>query len=380
MTALTRQIQLETMATVLIAGFLVCCTSASGPMMGNEWSPEQKNLYEEKDSVWLQTKHDKLKLPVCDDASFPDEMTHGSWQRGRSRIASNMPSIHAGLDVLTTGGEDVVLSAKFGHGPVVKDLEQELVQVWLDDCGEQLRYLGTKATDDDGRVEFVLGADSVPDYGHYQVFFRLLANGTGVGATLRVLPAGTRVVVFDIDGTLTTGTWQTARDTLAVLSWSGFMPELREGAVETTRHRTYEQGYVPVYLTGRPYWMTQRTRRWLNDAGAAVGHLKTTETWSDWTPTSSGVGEFKAQYLDELQQMGFDIAIAYGNVASDVEAYRSVGLGASQIFVVDDGGDVEESTDKTGVTNFGDDFVNHLNWLQRPCEKNERRSCHSGLR
>ena len=131
------------------------------------------------------------------------------------------------------------------------------------------------------------------------------------------------------------------------------MPSDRAGGSELTHVRA-KQGYVIVYLTGRPYWLTQRTRDWLSAKGVASGSLHVADSNKQILPTNSSVGDFKTAYLKRLQSYGLVIESAYGNAKTDLYAYGNAGVDKSRTFIVGKyGGD----DDTVGL---GDDYLEHL--------------------
>jgi hypothetical protein len=107
---------------------------------------------------------------------------------------------HSAQDVIIAPGATATLPGKFAYGTLSSDLEDEDVQVFLDDCSGW-RDLGAQATSSDGRVAVPLPEDIGP--GAYEARFQVLGDQTTTTSTLWVLPAGTRIVITDIDGTLT---------------------------------------------------------------------------------------------------------------------------------------------------------------------------------
>lgn len=61
------------------------------------------------------------------------------------------PANHSAQDVLTEPAVPATLSAKFAYGVISRDLEDEDVRLFLDDC-DGWRDLGVHATSSDGRI------------------------------------------------------------------------------------------------------------------------------------------------------------------------------------------------------------------------------------
>jgi phosphatidate phosphatase PAH1 len=143
--------------------------------------------------------------------------------------------------------------------------------------------------------------------------------------------------VTDVDGTLTTGDEELLVDLFADLFgplWTGdHVPEAWPGAALLTR-ALVARGQVLVYLTGRPYWLTGKTRGWLADGGFAEGPLHVADSNEEALPTAGGVGAFKQAFLAGLAARGYLLDEAYGNATTDVQAYAGAGLPTSATFVI----------------------------------------------
>lgn len=297
----------------------------------------------------------EVTFAVCEDAPAPAAKKVSSFRHVSSKVISFASPWHTGDDMITTDEADASVRAKLAYGSLSKDLEDEWVEVWLDDCNGLVR-LGHALTDDDGRLALPLPIDELPGVGRFALHFRVEGDGTLARATLWVLPIGTRVAVFDIDGTLTTSDWQLFEDLLDDLFTPilhGHSPDARAGAAETTRARD-EQGYVPLYLTGRPYWLTAKSRAWLDERGMAAGPLVTARRSSQILPTNSGVGTFKADTLAELELMGLVPELAYGNATTDIFAYADAGIELATTFILGKHGGEQDTVA------LGDDYEAHL--------------------
>jgi hypothetical protein len=242
-------------------------------------------------------------------------------------VASGSPN-HSGQDVLTTGGP-ASLPGKFSYGTFGKDLEDEDVRVWLWDCSTW-QELGDFTTDRDGRLAAPLAA--TPGIGVFEVRFEVLGDQSQVSSFLWVVPAGTRLIVTDIDGTMT----QSDRELFEQMYDGSHVPVPYPGAVDLTlAHR--ERGYLVFYLTGRPYWLTRHTRDWLRDLGFSPGPLRVTDSESQSVPSESGVGDFKKGVLT-AHQTSFDFDFAYGNATTDIYGYLGAGFPPEDVWIIGDHG------------------------------------------
>lgn len=232
---------------------------------------------------------------------------------------------HSAQDAIGSPGQDVNVPAKFTYGTVSKDLEDEDVEVFIDDC-TGWQDLGAATTSADGRISV-----TVPDLapGVYEVKFQVLGDQSMTTAYVWRLPAGTRVVLTDIDGTMTSSDSQLFMQMLD----GSHVPVAYPGAVALT-HAHADQGYVVVYLTGRPYWLTARTRAWLADLGFAPGPLHVTDSNEEAAPGEAGVGDFKKAWISALIAAGYPIDFAYGNATTDIYAYLGAGLAADLVWII----------------------------------------------
>jgi hypothetical protein len=231
---------------------------------------------------------------------------------------------HAGKDIIARHGAAATLRAKLTYGVVSKDLEDEDVLVVLDDC-TGWRSLGRATTNDDGRVQ--VAAPMLP-VGAYEVKFQVAGDQSVTTSVLWVLPAGTRFVVSDVDATLTTSDAELAEQIFA-----GLVPPAYPMAAELMAAHA-ERGHVVMYLTGRPYWLSEMTRDWLAEKQLPPGPLRVTDSNSDMLPTEGSVGAFKRAQLAELVAAGFVIDAAYGNATTDISAYLGIGLDPARVWII----------------------------------------------
>lgn len=296
----------------------------------------------------------QIPFRVCEDQPAPPASASSRFLHVSAELLSLTTAWHSGLDTLAVVGDDAVLGAKFTYGTLGKDLEDEWIEVWIDRC-DRLESLGSVRTDHDGRIALALDAEAL-EVGRHRVHFRVEGDGTQTSSTLIVLPPGARLAVFDIDGTLTTSDWELFEDLIDDLFGPlrhGVVPQAREGATEITWARA-DQGYVPVYLTGRPYWLTERTRGWLADMGMAPGVLVTTQSSTEVLPTESGVGDYKADTLARWQLAGLGIDLAYGNASTDIYAYAAAGIDGAATFILGRHGGEDDTVA------LGEDYLEHL--------------------
>jgi hypothetical protein len=129
------------------------------------------------------------------------------WRHKRNSAVSTLlgDPAHAAGDPMVNPGSSAQVEGKFAYGTVSKDLQDEDVTLWLQvSCGRWLPVT-TARTDGDGRARFAIDAARIPVAGAYP--FELVVHGDGSRAQghIYVVPRGQPAVLFDVDGTLTTG-------------------------------------------------------------------------------------------------------------------------------------------------------------------------------
>lgn len=289
---------------------------------------------------------------TCDELGLPLNLINQPFKYQYNKWLSSHSPSHSANDIIIPFGEEAKLEGKFSYGSLYKDLEEENVEIWLDSCASELLYLDVVNTNGDGRIKYnFTGAADLPP-GLYQIWLRVQGDGTTTKFALRILPKQTKLVIFDIDGTLTLSDaelWQYLAD-------ESYVPQKKIGAVETTRF-LYDAGYEIVYLSGRHYLISEHSRNWLKDNNFAPGAVISSTSLSESWPSNSSVGEFKYKQMKYLQEMDFILQYTYGNAKTDIYAYSKVGMQKSQIFILGKYGRDQN------VVAIGDDFTHHLNKL-----------------
>lgn len=124
-----------------------------------------------------------------------------------------------------------------------------------------------------------------------------------------------KVVVFDIDGTLTP-------ENIDVL-------EVRKDAVNVVKAYS-DKGYRILYLTARSLHLQQPIPYWLNRYGFPKGDLQTAQTSQDRKDPAT----FKANMLENYKKVGWKIAFAYGDSTTDFQAYERAGIAKEHVFAL----------------------------------------------
>jgi hypothetical protein len=261
--------------------------------------------------------------PAC-DAPPPPLAAPRPFRHKRSHLVTALgPAQHRGRDQFLAQGAPQWVLAKFAYGTTDKDLSDEDIDVYLlRDCGASWEKIGTYPTtpredhhppvagveDKGGQLFLELSQVTRPlRIGRHRVRLVVAGDLTATDLFLEVLPYGARVVVTDIDGTLTSS------ETAMV-------------------HHLF-------YLTARPDWLVPRTRAWLSLQGYPPGILHTTVMPAG--AVGAGAAAFKAEELAALKAAtGIVPEIAFGNMQSDVATYAAAGIPASQCYYIGLDGDL----------------------------------------
>jgi phosphatidate phosphatase PAH1 len=215
---------------------------------------------------------------------------------------------------------------KFAYGPIDKDIHDEEVDIWLNrDCGDTWEKLGTELTTQDdqhppvegvddtgGRIYFQIPEAQKLGIGRHRIYMSVAGDLTGAVQYIEVMPAGTVYFITDVDGTLTT---KETEEYSAILtaSTSDANPYAPEALTMLNA-----KGYRPYYLTARPEFLIGRTREFIKERGFPLGVVHTTMAYG---ATGSAAGTFKLAELKELEDRGFSAWYAFGNTASDADAF-----------------------------------------------------------
>lgn len=262
----------------------------------------------------------------------PDTGPPRPWRRTRSKLKSELLGAphHSATDPVVNPGADATVQAKLAYGAISKDLSGEPVSLWLraEPCGAWLD-VAQGTTNGDGRVALTVPKKLIPSPGRYA--YQVVVHGdlSRVHGAIYVLEPATEIVVFDIDGTLTTDDGE-----LIEQMGTGREPEKQPGSEQVAR-RYAAAGYLPVYMSGRMYMLRSGSIEWLRRHKFPPGPVITTESFGDALPGNEYVGRFKTAALRDLVgNKGLVIKAAYGNADTDVCAYAQTGIPAASTFIV----------------------------------------------
>jgi len=220
--------------------------------------------------------------------------------------------------IATVGDESQVLAGQLGYSAVDFKMPDEDVQLYVCE-GTDWRSLGSERTDGHGRFKRVLTGDDRLPAGLHDIFVAVPGGGGGVHMLAYIAAPAERVVVVDIDGTLSESEHAIVN---SVLFGDDIAHRLNAPeALRATRHTV-------VYLSARGDQFTELTRHWLQAHGFPDGPIVLAH--ESFVSPGDEQQEFK---IGALRALRVPIAAGIGNRISDIVAYRSVGLRPEQILV-----------------------------------------------
>jgi LNS2 (Lipin/Ned1/Smp2) len=198
-------------------------------------------------------------------------------------------------------------------------LPGENVSLWSYD-GTAWASEGNGKTDANGEYDLPATYTAPNNHVLYSV---LEADGSCAEHLNMLLPPGSKVVITDIDGTLTTDDNQS----LMQIPDATYVP-LMMGAANTMLQAWDGKKYPIIYLTARPRVLREESRVWLRDESFPTGPLITANDVEE-------ASAYKTLWLNRLiQTFGWVPVAAYGNAATDVTAYENVGIAKDITFIV----------------------------------------------
>jgi len=198
-------------------------------------------------------------------------------------------------------------------------LPGENVSLWTYDT--EWHSIGRTKTDDNGAYE-------LPDTGFVApngtpVYAMLEADGDCMEHYTYLMPRGSKIIVTDIDGTLT----ESDNEQFMQFSDETYVPK-QMGHASEMLNAWSQKGYPIVYLSARYHLYRNETRSWLRDQMFPVGPLVT-------EPTLQDASTYKTLWLNRLiQDFGWVPVAAYGNADTDIAAYANAGIPKNITFIV----------------------------------------------
>ncbi|MBW2464445.1 MAG: phosphatidylinositol transfer protein [Deltaproteobacteria bacterium] len=275
--------------------------------------------------------------PSSCDVALPTYVPVVDWRHSIVSVftTSQGPARHRGRDLLLRSTDDQWALAKFAYGLGDNDLEDEDVDMYIlrncttweyfgratttDDGTSPLHPTIERIEDDGGRVYFRIPPDKRLGPGKHRIHFVVRGDHSTADQYIHVLRRGERVIVSDVDGTLTES--ESAEFT-AILG--GASPGINPNAPEAL-WALADRGYLIFYVTARPDWLSARTHEWVAERGLPPGLVHTTNTGLGGTGSTAVA--FKTTELAEVAaRIGHPVDVGIGNKDSDAEAYLNAGI------------------------------------------------------
>jgi len=301
---------------IVSAALVGCATGDPGPV-----TPDP-----EEGSIGGGTTEGAAGLPDVRCAGAPDAGPAGDFRHFTSSVISHLGDAkHRGFDLVASASSPTQrLEGWISYTVLDKALEDEDVDVFACRAG-QWRPVGTARTDDEGHFALDLsGADRLP-VGMRDLFVSVKGDRTGVGFLGYVAPDGARLIVSDVDGTLTSSE-NAFLETITL----GIEPGARAGAAQAYNAAT-ARGLQLIYVTARGNQYTTDTREWLDHKGFPRGPVRLSPSFL--TLPGGDTVDYKTQTIAALSNAGLEVAAGVGNRASDVTAYTNTGVTPDRIFI-----------------------------------------------
>ncbi|XP_076876869.1 membrane-associated phosphatidylinositol transfer protein 2 isoform X2 [Brachyhypopomus gauderio] len=261
-----------------------------------------------------------LELDGKEVSEFTPSKPREKWLRKRTHVKiRNVTANHRVNDAVFTEDGMQIVTGRFMYGPldmVTLTGEKVDIHIMMQPPSGEWVYFDTELTNSSGRVSYVIPENKRLGIGVYPVKMVVRGDHTSADSYLTVLPRGTELVVFSIDGSFA-----------ASVSIMGSDPKVRAGAVDVVRH-WQDLGYVIVYVTGRPDMQKQRVVAWLSQHNFPHGVV------SFCDGLVHDPLRHKANFLKSLVcEAHMRIHAAYGST-KDISVYASLGLPPPQIYIV----------------------------------------------
>lgn len=259
--------------------------------------------------------------------SYPSVQEESFNHFGSKVVSSLYRPYHMVQDAVIKAGDTGQIVGKFDYDLALhKDLEDEQVQVFIYGTGMQgWSSLGEYTTNSDGKIYVPINALAP---GEYAVHMVVKGDLSSVNGYVTVVDPGRDAVLFDIDGTLTLNDFEAVGDYVGIGEAQAYYyaPE--------TVNAYKDKHYQVLYLSARPYWLAKDSRGWLASQGLLPWHLHTNPNGE--LLESHDAAQFKADYIQQLQNAGLNIIRVYGNATTDIEAYERAGIPKSETYIIGD--------------------------------------------
>ncbi|MFW5741355.1 MAG: hypothetical protein ACOC1F_13425 [Myxococcota bacterium] len=284
---------------------------------------------------------------------LPFETTSSSFESDASNewLTNNPYVTHSGQDLLgANAGNELSGTMTRSSGTLLtqRGVENEWVSAWRRDPAGGWVQLGRVKTDNQGNFTLPIPSDQSFDVGTGSVFSILEGDGTCTVHGVFVWPAGTQVILTDIDGTITFDDNELLKQ---LMDDPGYVPKENQSASEML-NTWADKGYRVVYLSARPDNLRGISREWLHGVGAPFGPFRTAGSFV----YGESAREYKADFIEYVKNdLGWQIVAAYGNAGSDIRAYEDAGIGKDVTFIIG------ERAGESGTVAIGNnDYTDHI--------------------
>lgn len=311
---------------------LTHATSLACPTAGDLPFRMQSNSFQNASSATLVANNPRSKDEASDTIGNPGG-PYASIYLDNAAAPTSDPIDYHGVKAVT--GSD--------QGLLETPIAGEWVSAWYyDAAGSAWTSIGRTQTASDGSYDLPNTGYTAPNGS--PVYVMLEGDGTCAASYNLLLGSGSKVIVTDIDGTLTLSDGEL----ITQLTDGSYVPKMM-GAANTLLQTWSMKGYPIVYLTARANMYRAETAAWLAEEDFPIGATITGGTVSD--PQS-----YKTAWLQRMvNDFGWDIVAAYGNADTDILSYQAVDIPNSQIFIV---GPYGSDYGATAIPNM--DFSQHI--------------------
>jgi hypothetical protein len=310
--------------------------------------------------------------PFCPLGTLPFSPSDTAWRLDQNEAQSeSLARIkHQPADILSNGTvyayTDVSGASQLGSGNYVVrgvmartkesqgltsfPIGGELVSLWGQDDGtwtergEQVSEPESGAVP--GQYEIDLGVSSIEGESRQEYAVLNAERSCGQHSIFELAP-GRQVVLTDIDETMTTAD----EEIFLQIENEDYDQIEKPFSVELTQAWA-AKGYQMIYLTARPHIFRAETRAWLNSHGYADGPMITAPE----LVLGEAARQYKREWVSRLKDdLGWNVVAAYGNAASDIDAYEDGGLDKETTFIIG------ENAGANGTVAIPDDsFAAHI--------------------
>jgi len=230
------------------------------------------------------------------------------------------------------------------QGVFSSPLPGENVSLWFYDPDQtSWQTIGRGQTGADGYYD-------LPDTGFVApngqpIYSMLEADGSCAAHYDYLMPSGSKFVVVDIDGTLTTSD----AELIMQVTDETYVPMMMTAA-NTMAQAWAAKGYPIVYLTAREHVFDIETRIWLDLMQFPKGPVITSNG------SGSTADVYKTMWLQRMiSSFGWVPYAAYGNAVTDISAYANVSIPLDHTFIIGPEGGMGGT-----VAIPNDDYTQHI--------------------